>query len=195
MRRCSTCKEIDIADKLFEACRDNDLPKIKVLLQIIEAIPKDTSGMLRPGLNMYAYDYDYKNPDPKYTHSAVSIAIENNYIGALELMLKAGLNPNNPNRMLHRSSVGQMADVPSVYQAVANGNLEITRLLLEYGADLDIFDELGRSPLRNVHRTCMNDDDKKMIQLLEEYERKQRIRTTEHYTDEKGEFIEEVENE
>ena len=84
--------------------------------------------------------------------SAITIASRQGLTAIARLLLKSGANPssreNTPSKQI------------PLHQAIRNGHVETAALLLDYGANLDTRDELGRTAL---FEALLDDDDEPNI--------------------------------
>lgn len=71
-------------------------------------------------------------------HRALALAAQCGQVGAVRLLLDAGEDPNRFN------PPGTHAHTPPLHQAVAAGHLDVVKLLVERGANLDIRDSIHR---------------------------------------------------
>ena len=93
---------------------------------------------------------------------ALVIAVDNNNISIVDLLLKAGANPNLPDKH---------GDAP-LYKSVYWENENITRALLMAGADVNQKNRKGVSPIEEVK----NQSTDKIAKLLEAYRNEKRAK-------------------
>lgn len=86
--------------------------------------------------------------------SALSAAVNTGNVTLIEMLLKAGANPNSPSKR---------QQPPPLLRAVASNNIAVARLLLNYQANINVVDENGWSPL---FHTIENNNVLMMLNLI-----------------------------
>lgn len=125
-------KNQTIHEQLYDAVSNNQPEKVRELLKagadpdrstaLLTAVSQRNVEMIKLLLSAGA------NPDPEPFHGStpLSVAVWNNDLELAALLLEAGARPY---RTVH----------PEIWIAVENGNADMVRLLLDYGADPNAF--------------------------------------------------------
>ena len=111
-------------NKVLQATRDNlDNAVRKGILVELEKFLQD-----KVDLNGTNYKQDY---------NAIHVAAKYNQLEALEMILKAGADPN----------VNGSADTAATHLAITHGHIECTQMLIKYGANINAADSSGNTLL------------------------------------------------
>ena len=151
------------ARRLIDACFDS-LDDARALLRLEPALIAALTGLGETPMHYLAVEDQLDavrllvehgaeiNTLNRFGNSALSEAASLGYVALVEWMLANGAMLELP---------GQSD--PTLHEAVRGGSLDVVRILIAAGADVDVIDSLGQTPL---HVAAANDERRELISVL-----------------------------
>ena len=160
------------------ACRNNDMATIKRLLAVKDepmamgnhyydfdilytAIYFNKEDVLKYALNLYK-DINDRVYNDEYGLTLLTYACKLSNVKLARILLEHGINVNG-----YQSPYDTYKVYP-IMEAIANNNIELVKLLLEYHADLDIKDSNGNTPLALAKEIGANEVEDLLLQWMKQ---------------------------
>ena len=160
------------------ACRNNDVEIIKQLLAakdepmamgndcyefdiLYTAIYFDKEDVLKYALTRYK-DINDRVYSDEYGLTLLTYACKLSNVKLAHILLEHGINVNG-----YQSPCDTYKVYP-IMEAIANNNIELVKLLLEYHADLDIKDSNGSTPLALAKETGVKEIENLLLQWMKQ---------------------------
>ena len=182
--KASTLLQDTIRDATYQlyplgvACRNNDMETIKQLLEakdepmamgndcyefdiLYTAIYFDKEDVLKYALTRYK-DINDRVYSDEYGLTLLTYACKLSNVKLARILLEYGINVNGC------QSPYDTYKVYPIMEAIANNNIELVKLLLEYHADLDIKDSNGSTPLALAKETGAKEIENLLLQWMKQ---------------------------
>ena len=182
--KASPLQQDTIRDETYQlyplgvACRNNDVETVKRLLAekdepmamgndcnefdiLYTAIYFDKEDVLKYALTQYK-DINDRVYSDEYGLTLLTYACKLSNVKLAHILLEHGINVNGC------QSLCDTYKVYPIMEAIANNNIELVKLLLEYHADLDIKDSNGSTPLALAKETGTKEIENLLLQWMKQ---------------------------
>ena len=154
----SKSEEKVLAVDYFVSCEDKG---IKILTKLLKSREK-AELLSKSWEHVNDYEYYYKNGGG--LNSPLDEACIEQYVDVVELFLMKGADPNT----IEKTGMIIVRPYDPIFTACFNGDLDFVKLLVEYGAKINIMDDDGYTPL-TTNIFVSDEKDCKIVKYLVEH--------------------------